>query len=51
MHTILVSNYHGCKGEAINVIAHSLIDIIQKTVKPPHLKKLQIIQRQNNLNK
>ena len=37
-------NYHGCKGEAINLIPHYLIDIIHKTVKPSHLEKLQIIQ-------
>ena len=37
---ILVSNYHGCKEEAINLILHYLIDIIHKTVKPSHLEKL-----------
>ena len=37
---ILVSNYHGCKEEAINLIPHYLIDIIHKTVKPSHLQKL-----------
>ena len=41
---ILVPNYHGCKGEAINLIPHYLIDIIHKTVKPSHLKQLQIMQ-------
>ena len=29
---------------------HYLIDIIHKTVKPSHLKKLQIIQKINKLN-
>ena len=37
---ILVSNYHGCKGEAINLIPYYLIDIIYKTIK---LSKIQII--------
>ena len=37
---ILVSNYDGCKEEAINLIPHYLIDIIHKTVKPSHLEKL-----------
>ena len=45
MYIILVSNYHGYKGEAINLIPHYLIDIIHKTLKPPHLKKLQIMQK------
>ena len=45
----LVSNYHGCNGEAINLIPHYMIDIIYKTVKPSHLQKLQIIQNINNL--
>ena len=31
---ILVLNYHGCKGEAINLISHCLIDISHKTVTP-----------------
>ena len=44
-----MSNYHGCKGETINVISHYLIDIIHKTVKPSHLEKLQIIQNGNKL--
>ena len=43
-----MSNYHGCKEEAINLIPHYLIDIIHKTVKPSHLEKIQIIQ---NINK
>ena len=46
---ILVSNCHGCKEEAINLIPHYLIDIIHKTVKPSHLEKLQIIQNINKL--
>ena len=37
---ILVQNYHGCKGEAINLIPHYLIEIIHKTMKPPHLGNL-----------
>ena len=41
---VLVSNYYGCKREAIKLIPYYMIDIICKTVKPPHLKKLQIIQ-------
>ena len=45
---ILVSNYHGCKEEAINLIPQYLKDIIHKLVKPSHLEKLQIIQ---NINK
>ena len=45
---ILVSNYHGCKEETINLIPQYLIDIIHKLVKPSHLEKLQIIQ---NINK
>ena len=44
MYIPLVSNYHGCKGEAINLIPHYLIDIVHKTLKPSYLKKLQIIQ-------
>ena len=44
-----MSNYHGCKEEAINLIPHYLIDIIHKTVKPSHLEKLQIIQNINKL--
>ena len=46
---ILVSNYHGCKKEAINLIPQYLIDIIHKLVKPSHLEKLQIIQSINKL--
>ena len=44
-----MSNYHGCKGEAMNLILNYLIDIIYKTVKPPHLKKLQIVHNINEL--
>ena len=39
MYIVLVSNYHGCKGEAINVIQYYLINVIHKTLKPSHLKK------------
>ena len=49
MYIILVSNYHGCKGEAINLIPHYLIDIIHKTVKPSHLEKLIIMQNMEKL--
>ena len=51
IYIILVSNYHGCKGETLNLTPHSLIDIIHKTEKPSHLKELQTIQKQNNFNK
>ena len=44
-----MSNYHGCKGDAINLIPHCLIEIIQKTVRPPHFEKLWIIQNINKL--
>ena len=43
---ILVSNYHGCKGEADR---HYVIDIIHKTVKPSHLEKLIIMQNMEKL--
>ena len=33
----------------INLIAHYLIDIIPKTVKPSNLEKLQVIQNTNKL--
>ena len=46
---ILVSNHYGCKGETIKFIPYYLTDIIYKTVKPSHLKKLQIIQNINNI--
>ena len=46
---ILVSNYHSCKEEAINLIPRYLIDINHKLVKPSHLEKLQIIQNINKL--
>ena len=48
---ILVSNYHGCKGEAINWIPRYMIDIIYKTVKPSLLEKLQMIKNINKLMK
>ena len=38
-----MSNYHGCKGEAINLAPHYLIDI-HKTIAPSHSEKLKIIQ-------
>ena len=44
-----MSNCHGYKEEAINLIPQYLIDIIHKTVKPSHLQKLQIIQNINKL--
>ena len=44
---ILVSNYHGCKEEATNLIPQCLIDIIHKHVKPSHLEELKIIQNIN----
>ena len=45
----LVSNYHDCKEEAINLMPHYLIDVIYKTVKPAHLEKLYIVQNINNV--
>ena len=45
---MLVSNYHGSKEEAINLIPHYLIDI-HEIVKPSHLEKLQTIQNINKL--
>ena len=57
---ILVSNYHGCKEEVINLIPHYLIDIIYKIVtitqshshhtklQPSHLEKLQLNQMEIN---
>ena len=45
---VLVSHYHGSKGEVINLKPHYLIDDIHKTVRPSHLEKLQIIL---NINK
>ena len=46
---ILVSNYHDCKEEVINlVIPHYLIDIIYKIVKPSDLEKLQSYQMEIN---
>ena len=46
---VLVSNYHGCKGEAIKLISYFMMDIIYKTVRPSHLKKLQIIKKYKKL--
>ena len=37
---VLVLNYHGCQGEATKLIPYYMIDIIYKTVKPSHLKKI-----------
>ena len=48
---VLVSNYHGCKGEAIKLIPYYMTDIIYKTVKPSHLKKLQVIQNRKKCSK
>ena len=45
---VLVSNYHGCKGKVIKLIPSYMTDIIYKTVKPSHLKKLQTIQNMKN---
>ena len=45
----LESYYHGCKGEAIKLIPYYMIDFIYKTIKPPHLKKLQVMQNIKNL--
>ena len=44
-----MSNYHGCKEEAIKLIPHYLIDIIRKTLKSSHVEKWQIIQNINKL--
>ena len=44
-----ISNYHGCKGEAIKLIPYYMIDIIYKTIRPSRLKKLQVIQNMKNL--
>ena len=46
---VLKSNYQDCKGEAIRLIQNYIINIIYKTVKRSHLRKLQIIQNINNL--
>ena len=48
---VLVSNYHGCKGEAIKLIPYYMTDIIYKTAKPSHLKKLQVIQNRKKCSK
>ena len=44
-----MSNYHGCKEEAINLIPHYLVDIIHKTVEPSDSEKLQIIENMKKL--
>ena len=46
---ILVSNYYGCKEEAINLIPQYLKDVVHKLLIPLHLEKLQIIQNINKL--
>ena len=46
---VLVSNYHGCKGEAIKLILYYIIDVIYKIVNLSQLKKVQIIQNIKNL--
>ena len=46
---VLVSNYHGFKGEAIKLIPDYTIYIIYKTVKPSHLKQFQITQNIKDL--
>ena len=43
------SNCYSCKGVAVNLIPHYMIDNIYKTVKPSHLEKLEIKQNINNL--
>ena len=43
---VLVSNYHDCKEEAINLIPHYLIDIIHDTIRS---SKYQITQNINKL--
>ena len=47
-HVVLVSNYHGCKGEALKLTPYYMIDIIYKTVKSSYLKKFQIVQNIKN---
>ena len=44
-----MSNYYGCKEEAMNLIPHYFIVIVYKTVKPSNLQKLQIIQNVNKV--
>ena len=46
---MLVSNYHGYKGQTVNLIYYYMIDNIYKSVKLSHLENLQIIQNINNL--
>ena len=42
---VLVSNYRGCKGEAIKLILYDMIDVIYKAAKPSDLKNLQTIYK------
>ena len=45
-----IKNHHGgCTVETIKLIPYYIIDIIYKTLKPLHLKKMQIIQNIKNL--
>ena len=47
---ILVSNYHGCKEEVINLIPHYLIDIIYKIVaKAIPFRKIAFVPNRNKL--
>ena len=46
-----MSNYHGCKREAINLISHYMIDIICKNVKPSRLEKQIVKKRKENFDK
>ena len=46
---VLISNYHGCKGRAIKLIPYYMININYKTIKPSHLKTLQVMQNIKNL--
>ena len=46
---MLLSNYHGYKGQPVNLISYCMIDNICKSVKLSHLENLQIIQNINNL--
>ena len=48
-YVVLVLTFYGCKGETIKLMPYYMIDIIHETVKPSHLKKLQIIKNINNL--
>ena len=46
---MLLSNYHGYKGQTVSLISYYMIDNIYKSVKLSHLENLQIIQNINNL--